>query len=110
MEGAVAFHGGDEASGSVFVIETRAPAGTVLEAHRHRHGHVSVLAMGTARVTLAGVTTEHTGPCVVIVPPDTEHRVQAVTDIVWYCNWAADVVDYEAARDSVRVVREACCG
>lgn len=104
MRGEVAFHGGDMASGNVFVIETRAPAGTMLEAHRHAHGHVSILAEGTARVTLDGAVEERTGPCVVIIPPNVEHKIEAMTDIVWYCNWAADVVDYEAARESVRVV------
>jgi len=57
----LAFMAGTRKRGNVFVVETKAPAGTVLESHRHRHGHLSVLVSGTADVTVDGITSRMTG-------------------------------------------------
>lgn len=96
------FHGGDEErSGGVFVIETKAPAGTELESHVHAHGHVSVLVSGTARVTVEGEEELLDGYTVVTIPPNTQHSVEAVTDIVWLCLWSNDVAPKEQAEEFV---------
>lgn len=107
---AVQFHGGDEANGGVFAVETRIPPGFCLEAHRHKHGHMSVLAKGEALVTINGVSQRHVGPCVITVPADVQHSVVSVTDVVWYCLWAGDLVDQQQAQDSLRVVEAAMTG
>jgi quercetin dioxygenase-like cupin family protein len=103
-ENPVRFHGGDVASGGVFAIETRFPPGLALGAHRHDHGHLSILASGTARVQIGTDVFEMTGPCVVSIPPDTEHMVEAVTPLTWYCLWASDQVSMDDAREAVHVV------
>ena len=101
---AVQFHGGDEDSGNVFLVETRIPAGLQLEAHRHSHGHMSILAQGVADVTIAGKTERFTGPCTVTVPANTEHKVVSVTPVVWYCAWADHLAPKQEAMDSIHVI------
>lgn len=104
---AIRIHGGDVDSGNVLAIETRIPAGMQLEAHRHAHGHLSVLAQGVADVTIDGKTCRYTGPCAVSVPANTEHRVVSVTPVVWYCLWADDLAPREQAAESLRIVESA---
>ena len=103
MNPLIQFHGGDEQSGNVFAVETFAPAGMTLESHVHEHSHMSVLAFGVAEVTIDGKTTQHTGPCVLTVPANTQHCVKAVTDVAWYCLWSGDLAPKEQAKESLRL-------
>jgi quercetin dioxygenase-like cupin family protein len=89
----ISFHGGDDDSGGVFVVETKAKAGMVLESHVHPHGHLSVLVSGTADVTIDDKTERLTGYCMVKVPAGLKHKVQAVSDVVWLCLSSADDLD-----------------
>lgn len=100
----IQFHGGDAESGDVFVVETVAPAGKVLESHKHAHSHLSVLVSGTADVTVDGKTERMTGRCFVSIPANTVHKVQAVTDIVWLCLWADAIAPKAQALESLRLV------
>lgn len=100
----IQFHGGDDESGNVFAVETTAPAGQVLESHEHEHSHLSVLASGVADVTIDGMQSRHTGPCVLTIPKNTQHKVQAVTDVAWYCLWADHLAPKEQAEQSLRLV------
>lgn len=104
---AVEVHGGDEDSGGVLAVVTRIRGGYELESHQHAHGHLSVLAKGTADVTVNGVTTRYTGPCHVTVPPGSTHAVNAVTDVVWYCLWAQENAPREQIQESLSVVNAA---
>lgn len=103
MNPTINFHGGDESTGHVAAVETFAPAGMVLESHKHSHAHLSVLAVGVADVTIAGETTRMHGPCVVTVPADTVHCVQAVTDVAWYCLWADSLAPLAEIKDSLKL-------
>lgn len=103
MKPIIQFHGGDNESGDVFTVETFAPAGYLLESHVHEHAHSSILAVGTADVTIDGVTTRHEGPCFLTVPANTSHAVRAVTDIAWYCLWAGDLAPRDQAEKSLRL-------
>lgn len=101
----ITFHGGDEDAGNVFVVETRAKAGMVLESHQHEHGHLSVLVSGVADVTISGVTTRMTGFCMVSVPKDTKHKVEAVTDVIWLClSSADDLLQKQRAHESLKLL------
>lgn len=100
----IQFHGGDTASGNVFAVETKAPAGYLLESHKHEHGHMSVLVSGTADVTIDGVTERLTGYQLVTIPADTQHKVQAVTDIIWLCLWADNLAPRQLAEDSLSLI------
>lgn len=100
----IQFHGGDAHSGEVFVVETVAEAGYLLESHQHEHSHLSVLVSGTADVTVDGKTERMTGYRMVSIPANTVHKVQAVTDIVWLCLWADSVAPKNQAVESLRLV------
>lgn len=83
------FHGGDEQSGDVFMVETKAKAGYRLTQHVHDHAHLSYLASGKALVDVDGEITELQGPCPFVVAANKLHSVEALTDIVWLCLWDA---------------------
>lgn len=95
MKPVIQFHGGDEQSGNVLAVETFAHAGTKLEAHKHEHSHLSVLAFGTADVTIGDKTERLIGPTCITIPKDTYHEVRAVTEIAWYCCWAENLAPRE---------------
>lgn len=99
------FFGGDEDSGKVFVVETKIDAGYLIESHKHRHAHTSVLVSGTADVTVDGVTTRMTGYKLVTIPKDTTHSIAAVTDVIWLCLWADDQVSNEEAKEALELVK-----
>lgn len=98
------FFGGDPESGNVFIVETKAPAGMLLESHVHAHAHTSVLVSGTAEVEVDGVVTQETGYKLITIPANTQHRVQAVTDVIWLCLWSADTAPIEQAKESLKLV------
>jgi quercetin dioxygenase-like cupin family protein len=93
----ISYHGADEQSGNVFVVETVAKAGMMLQSHQHAHGHLSVLVSGTALVDIDGHTEQMTGYRLVTIPPGVRHSICAVTDVIWLCLWSGD----EAPRDQV---------
>ncbi|NWF45366.1 hypothetical protein F3K02_08910 [Hydrogenophaga sp. D2P1] len=101
---AVEVYGGDVDSGGVLAVVTHIDGGFQLESHRHAHGHMSVLAKGTADVTINGVTTRYSGPTHVCVPPDSQHEVHAVTDVVWYCLWSEKDAPREQIEQSLHVI------
>jgi quercetin dioxygenase-like cupin family protein len=101
---AIAFHGGDAESGEVFMVETHAPAGYVLGQHEHAHAHLSYLVSGTALVESGGDVTRHVGPCSLVIPAKTAHKVTAVTDITWLCLWASHLGMQDEARESLHLI------
>ena len=103
----ITFHGGDEQSGNVFMVETVAEAGYVLESHKHEHAHLSVLVSGTAEVTVDGVSELITGYRKVVIPANTVHKVVAITPIIWLCLWAGDIAPIEQAKESLKLVKGA---
>ena len=100
----LSFHGGDPESGDVFVVETKARQGMTLQSHKHRHGHLSVLVSGVADVTIDGVTERMTGYRLVTIPDNTMHVVTAITDVIWLCLWAGDLVSHDEAQESLKLV------
>ncbi|MCK9468862.1 MAG: cupin domain-containing protein [Porticoccaceae bacterium] len=106
----IAYRGGDEASGGVFVVETVAPKGYELESHRHKHAHTSVLVSGIADVTVDGKRTRYEGYNLITIPAGSVHSVAAITPIIWLCLWAADKAPREEVEESLKLApsRSAC--
>jgi quercetin dioxygenase-like cupin family protein len=98
----IKFHGGGD--NEPFIVETIAPGGCLLESHKHKHAHTSVLVSGCADVTVDGITRRFDGYSIVSIPADTVHSVLAVTDIVWLCIWSGDVAPIDQAIDSLKLV------
>ena len=104
MSPSIQFHGGDEESGSVFMVETHAPAGHVLAQHAHEKPHLSYLASGMAQVEVDGVKNFYTGPAVLAIAAHKVHTVTAITAITWLCLWSVDDGMQEAARESLKLL------
>ena len=101
----IQFYGGDDDSGKVFVVETKVDAGYMIESHKHRHAHTSVLVSGSAEVTVDGVTKRYDGYNIITIPRDTTHTIVAVTDVIWLCLWADDQVCNEEAKQALELVK-----
>ena len=104
MKTGIYFHGGDVDSGDVFMVETKAPAGTKLGQHAHEHAHLSYLASGRADVDVDGRCVSLHGPCPFVVAAGKIHSVTAVTDIVWLCLWDAKLGMQEEAKASLELL------
>jgi quercetin dioxygenase-like cupin family protein len=80
-------------SSGVYAKDTRIPAGVTLTQHTHPFDHLSILASGTAIVTVDDMAETLTGPVCLTVVANKVHSVQAVTDVVWFCIHATDETD-----------------
>lgn len=56
-----------------------------------------MLVSGRARLTIDGQARELDGYQIVTVPANTQHKVEAITDIVWLCLWADEVAPRDQA-------------
>jgi len=81
--------------GGVYAKEMRFPAGHVLVQHRHAYQHLSILGSGIANVqcSASAIERQFTGPCVLVIEANEHHRVEAVTDCIWYCIHATPELD-----------------
>lgn len=79
----------------VYMRQMRAEAGKVIGSHRHRYEHYSVLCSGRVRAEFDGEVEEHEAPSVMVVPAGVEHRITALTDIVWLCVHGTSELDLD---------------
>jgi quercetin dioxygenase-like cupin family protein len=79
--------------GGIYAKKTTIPSGLELGQHEHNFDHLSVLAKGRVKVTVDGESKEYkAGDCVEIAAGKV-HRVETITDTIWYCIHASDCVD-----------------
>jgi len=69
----------------VYAKETRIPAGVELIQHSHAHSHLSILAAGSALVDCDGEIKSYTAPACIEIKAGVSHRVEAITDVLWFC-------------------------
>lgn len=69
----------------VYAKEMHLPAAHYAMSHQHSYDHVSFLHAGRALVTVDGVAKEYSAPTVIMVRAHKEHRIDAITDVVWFC-------------------------
>jgi quercetin dioxygenase-like cupin family protein len=81
---------------AVYMRQMRAEAGKVIGSHKHSYEHYSVLCSGKVQAEVAGEVTEFEGPAVITVPAGVEHRITALTDIVWVCVHGTTETDRES--------------
>jgi quercetin dioxygenase-like cupin family protein len=89
-------------SGREYAKRMTLPAGHYAETHRHTYDHLSILASGRVEVTIDGVTTAYEGPDCITIRSGAEHRIEALTDSVWFCVHATEETD-EANVDEVLI-------
>lgn len=77
-------------SGREYAKRMCLPAGYYAESHKHEHDHLSILAQGQVVVTVDGIATTYQGPDCITIKAGEVHRIDAVTDVVWFCIHATD--------------------
>lgn len=82
-------------SGREYAKQMVLPAGHYAETHEHLYDHISILASGTVDVYIGGQVSRHVGPTAIVIPANKVHRIDAITDSVWFCVHATDEIDPE---------------
>ncbi|MGQ7939121.1 cupin domain-containing protein [Paraburkholderia sp. D1E] len=82
-------------AGGVYMREQQLEAGKEVDKHLHPYDHLSFLCSGSAIVEVDGELKHLEGPCAIEIRAGKQHRIQAVTDIVWLCIHAESVADPE---------------
>lgn len=80
-------------SGREYAKKMELPAGHYAETHSHQYDHLSILAKGHVIVTLDGIVTRYSGPTCITIGAGKMHRIDAITDSVWFCVHATDETD-----------------
>lgn len=86
-------------SAGVYVREMTLKKDHEVVTHAHVYDHLSVLGAGAALVEIDGEMSVHHGPAVIEIRAGKAHRIQAITDITWFCIHATDVTDPEKVDD-----------
>ena len=88
-------------SDGLYAKETIIPAGNVLTQHEHSYDHLSIIAKGSVNVEIEGVEKMLTAPVCLNIEKNKQHRVTALTDVVWFCIHATDEKDAETIDESL---------
>lgn len=73
-----------------YIKETLIPAGVTLTQHVHSYDHSSVLVSGVAIVEVNGVAITYDKPQILTIKAGKNHKVTAITDVLWLCIHATD--------------------
>lgn len=87
-------------------------AGDIEIGHKHQFDHLTLLASGTLKVTVEGISTEFKAPHMIYIHKDKIHELVALEDnTVAYCIHAlrdgdgvGDIIDPTAIPDGVNVL------
>lgn len=82
-------------SAGVYVREMTLAKDHEVKTHEHSYDHFGLLGSGSALVEVDGTMTVYHGPAVIEIKAGEPHRIQALTDITWFCIHATDVADPE---------------
>lgn len=82
-------------SGREYAKQMTLPAGHYAETHEHVYDHISILAVGEVLVDIDGAVSKHSGPTAIVIPANRKHRIEALTDSVWFCVHATEEHDPE---------------
>jgi quercetin dioxygenase-like cupin family protein len=87
--------------GGMYAKEACIPKGYALVQHKHKFGHLSVLAQGEVLLDIDGVQVKRTAPCCLHIEAGKHHGILALTDVVWYCIHATDVAEVTDVDDTL---------
>lgn len=82
-------------SGREYAKKMELPAGHYAETHEHLYDHISILAAGEVTVQIDGESIRYVGPTAMVIPANKKHRIDAITDSIWFCVHATDEIDPE---------------
>lgn len=79
------------------------PAGKLIGQHAHKIAHQSVLLLGSALVRIGGFVEQYAAPATITIEAGEKHEIEAVTDVLWACNWpdAQGLLDAEEFAQAV---------
>jgi quercetin dioxygenase-like cupin family protein len=92
-------------SGREYAKRINIPAGYYIEQHIHNYDHISILAKGVVFLTVGDSIQELHGPTEVVIVAGKVHRIDAITDSVWYCIHATEETDSQKV--DATLIREA---
>jgi quercetin dioxygenase-like cupin family protein len=82
-------------SAGVYVREMTLAKDHEVTTHKHAYDHFGLLGAGSAVIEVDGELTVHHAPAVIEIKAGKAHRIQALTDITWFCIHATDAADPE---------------
>ena len=88
-------------AGGVYAKETRIPRDGFVVSHAHPYDHMSILASGVATIIIEDQARPLYGPAVVMIKAGQEHRINAISDIVWFCIHATEETDPAKVNDVI---------
>lgn len=91
-------------SDGVYAKEMHLPAAHYAVSHQHTYDHVSMLHTGHARVTVDGEAKDYQAPAVILIRAHKAHRIDAITDVVWFCIHETTLTDPDEI-DAVAIER-----
>lgn len=77
-------------SGREYAKQMMLPAGHYAETHEHVYDHLSILACGEVLIEIDGAVSRHVGPTAIVIKAKCKHRIDALTDSVWFCVHATE--------------------
>jgi quercetin dioxygenase-like cupin family protein len=80
-------------SSGVYIREATLRAQSQVETHKHTYDHWGVLVSGSAAVEVDGEVIVYDGLSIIDIKADKEHKITALTDIVWLCIHATNETD-----------------
>jgi quercetin dioxygenase-like cupin family protein len=96
--------------GGVYAAEFHIKAGERFLTHRHKHDHMSILVSGIAQVSTGSETRTYQGPEIIEIKAGTNHGLEAITDVAWFCIHAVDPTSpgyvHEDANEMIRELVE----
>ena len=92
-------------SDNLYVRKMELEKGHTSFTHKHVYDHLSILAKGSACVTVDGVMTEYVAPAVIEIEKNQTHKIYAIQNLVWYCIHSTDATTTEEI-ESQTVVME----
>ena len=85
--------------GGVYAKQATFRPGLILSQHIHSHDHLSILAYGSVVLQVDGVnqilTAEPMKPICLCIKAGKKHKVESLTEVVWFCIHATEETDPE---------------
>ena len=83
-------------SSGVYAKQMHLPADHYAESHAHEYDHLSILACGTALITVNGEETRYRAPACIEIKAGVSHKITALSPVDWFCIHATNETNADA--------------
>jgi len=80
-------------SDGLYAKEMSLPKGYIAYSHSHVYSHLSILAKGRVIVKTDDYNKEYYAPACINIEANTNHQIEALEDVVWFCIHATEETD-----------------